>query len=133
MAKDAQYEPHQIPLLHPAHALEDPNRVVDPAVLVVLPRLALHRALAHLVSMDGRPGPARRSTGKRETGTDEDGLDAELFKRAQVGLDERGEGERQAAGHGDEGLARRGRAQENLEVMGKVDAEAGVGQGREGT
>lgn len=67
----------------------------------------------------------------RETGEDEHGLDAQFFERPQVALDACGHGEREAARGREERFARRWSVVEGLEVVGRIDAEARVGQDAE--
>ena len=59
---------------------------------------------------------------------DKDGFDAQFFERPEVALDTCGHGEREASGSREERFARRWTVVERLEVVGGIDAEAGVGQ-----
>jgi hypothetical protein len=139
--KDPEHEPEEIPLFRPSNALQDPNRLLDPPILIVLPSLLLHRTLPRRIDPSYTPSPAssfRRSSARRlprqrQAGADKDGLDMKLLERAEVGFDEGCEGERESAGGRDEGLARVGRGEEGAKVLGEVDPEPGVREGGEGT
>ena len=63
----------------------------------------------------------------RKAGEDKDGLDAQFFERPEVALDACRQAEGQAAGGGEERFARRRGVVEGLEVVGGIDAQAGVG------
>ncbi len=59
---------------------------------------------------------------------DKDGFDAQFFERSEVALDACGHGERKTTRGGEERFARLGIVVERLEVVGCIDAEAGVGE-----
>jgi hypothetical protein len=63
-----------------------------------------------------------------EAGEDEDGLDAQFFERPEVALDACGQRERKSAGGGQERLPRWRTVEEGLEVVGGINAQAGVGE-----
>jgi hypothetical protein len=63
-----------------------------------------------------------------EAGEDEDGLDAQFFERSEVALDAGGQRERQSAGSGQERLPRCRTVEEGLEVVGGINAQAGIGE-----
>jgi hypothetical protein len=69
-----------------------------------------------------------RALVRGKTREHEHGLDAQFFERPQVALDACGHGERKAARGREERFARRWTVVEGLEVVGGIDAEAGVGQ-----
>jgi hypothetical protein len=103
VSKNAENDAHEVPLVNGRRALKQANGLVDPALLVALPGFPPKRALPGRVDA----APRRRSTSERETRRDEDGLDPELLKRAQVGLNEGRQCRRKSARRRDEGLARR--------------------------
>lgn len=69
--EDPEYEPEEVPLLCPGGSLKDPDCLVDPSVLVVLPGLPLHRTLPRSVHST----LAWLTLGEWEPWADENGLD----------------------------------------------------------
>jgi hypothetical protein len=127
--ENAKDHPAEVPLVKTATAFEESERSVLLAGLVLGPCLAAVATRVHLFLV-GRinllDAPARL-----EAGEDEDGLDPQLLERAEVRLDTSNERERQPAGGSEQRLARGRVLGESVQVVGRVDAEAGVGQRRE--
>jgi hypothetical protein len=67
-----------------------------------------------------------------EAGEDEYGFDAQFFERSEVALDACGQTEGKATGSGQERLVHRWIFVERLEIIGGINAQAGVGEGIEG-
>jgi hypothetical protein len=67
-----------------------------------------------------------------EAGEDEDGLDAQFFERSEVALDACGQREGKSTSSGQERLPRCRTVEEGLEVVGGINAQAGIGEDVEG-
>ena len=125
VAENAQDGAPEVPVRQAAPPLEQLGGGLLLARLVFAPREV---AVAARVLLLGVALHVPGALVRRQAGEDKDGLDAQFFERAQVALDAGRQAKGQAARGGEERLARRRAVVERLEVVGGIDAQAGVGE-----
>ena len=124
IAENAQDSAPKVPVRQAAPPLEQFRGGLLLARLVLAPRKV---AVATRILLLGVALHVPGALVGRQAGKDKDGLDAQFFERPEVALDARRQAEGQAACGGEERFARRRGVVQGLEVVGGIDAQAGVG------